>query len=254
MEPTSEIQPSASKIYNEIAIGVGSLLGGPLATGYLIAENFKAFNKSEKGKKTRNFTILATIIISACIILIPGKINVPYTLIPIIYAAITYFLVRYFQGHKITAYINLGGKLYSWQRAVLVGIIGLTLNLILIFTFALLLDTFATTTLSVRTYGTQRHEITFDKRNITENEVDRIADGLINLTFFDETATKYVHVKRVNDKYILSISVSSETVNDKQTIERYIQLRNDLQKQFPDNKIQLNLVVDYLDNVMKKLE
>jgi len=43
MEQKINIQTPTEKIYKDRAIGVGTFLGGPLAAGYLIAENLKSF-------------------------------------------------------------------------------------------------------------------------------------------------------------------------------------------------------------------
>lgn len=51
MEQILDIQTSTQKIYRDKAIWVGTFLGGPLAAGYLIAENFKAFNDPAKVKR-----------------------------------------------------------------------------------------------------------------------------------------------------------------------------------------------------------
>lgn len=99
-----------------------------------------------------------------------------------------------------------------------------------------------------------KHEIAFDKDNITEAEVNQLADGLIKTTFFDEAITKYVYAKKVNNTYELSISVIDGIANDSQALQPFIDLRADLQTLFSNNKIIFKLVVDNLDNVVKKLE
>ncbi|NNU34805.1 hypothetical protein HK413_13425 [Mucilaginibacter sp. S1162] len=45
-------------------------------------------------------------------------------------------------------------------------------------------------------YGKMKHEVTYDKNNITEEEVNYLADGLTKAHFFDETTTKFVYIKR----------------------------------------------------------
>ena len=56
-------QSMTRKIYSNRLIELGTLLGGPLVAGYLIAENFKTLNEPEKVKITWIFSILATVII-----------------------------------------------------------------------------------------------------------------------------------------------------------------------------------------------
>ena len=51
MEETLAIKIPTQKIYKNRAIEIATFLGGPLVAGYLIAENFKAFNEPDKSKK-----------------------------------------------------------------------------------------------------------------------------------------------------------------------------------------------------------
>ncbi len=195
MEQTFEIEKPSKKIYNEKAIWPAAFLGGPLAGGYLIAENFKAFNEAGKAKKTWFFTILATILIFGGIFFIPENIDIPNYIIPLIYTAIAYYIMHHFQGQNISKHISAGGQLYSWGRTIAVGFIGLAITSIPIIGFVLLTVSFSSDSISTNTYGLMKHEISYDKDNITELEVTQLAEGLTKTLFFDEALTKYVFVK-----------------------------------------------------------
>jgi len=254
MEQILDIERPTRKIYKDWAIWVGTFLGGPLAAGYFIAENFKAFNDTSKAKKTWVYTILATIIIFGGVYMIPENVKIPNQIIPLIYTAIAYFLVKHFQGKNIATHINSGGKLYSWWRTIVVGIIGLAITIIPILGFVLLSDSIDNASISTKTYGIMKHEISFDKNNISETEINKIADGLTKTTFFDEAVTKYVYAKKVNNTYELSISVVDGIATDSQALQPFVDLRTDLQTLFSNNKIVFKLVVDNLDNVVKTIE
>lgn len=254
MEQTLDIERPAQKIYKDRAILVGTFLGGPLAAGYLIAENFKAFNDTDKVKKTWIYAILATIIVFGGVFMIPENVKIPNQIIPLIYTAIAYYLVQHFQGQNISSHLSSGGQLFSWWRTIAVGIIGLAITIIPILGFVLLSDSIENASISTKTYGIMNHEIAFDKSNISDTEVNKIADGLTKTTFFDEAVTKYIYAKKVNDTYELSISVVDGTANDSQALQHFIDLRTDLQTMFPSTKIVFKLVVDNLDKVVKTIE
>jgi hypothetical protein len=238
------------KIYNNRAIWIGTFLGGPLAAGYLIAENYKAFNESDKVKKTWFYTIISTVLVLGIAFSIPDSAKIPNQLLPFIYTSIAYYLIQYLQGEKIAAYISAGGRLFSWGRTVIVGIIGLAITFIPIFVFIMLSDAETTT----KTFGIMKHEIAFDKTNISETEVNTIADALTKTTFFDEAITKYVYAKKVNSDFEIYISCNKSIVNNLVAQEPFIELRNQLQTLFPNNKIIFNLIIDDLDNIVKRLE
>ena len=254
MEQTLEIETPTEKIYKDRAIWVGTFLGGPLTAGYLIAENFKAFNETDKAKKTWVFAIIATIVIFSGVFMIPDNVNVPNQIIPLVYTSIAYFLVQHFQGKNISAHIDSGGQLFSWWRTIAVSIIGLIITMVPIFAFALLYDGIDNASISTKTYGAMKHEISFETSNITETEVDELANGLVKTTFFDQAVTKYVYAEKVNSTYELSLSVVDGIANNNQALQPFINLRTDLQTVFPDNKIVVKLVVDDLDNIVKTIE
>lgn len=253
MEQIKDIQTPTHKIYKDRAVWLGAFLGGPLAAGYIIAENFKAFNQPDKAKKTWIYTIVATIVIFGGIFSIPDSVKIPNQIIPLIYTGIAYYLVQHFQGANITAHINSGGQLHSWWRTLSVGLVGLAIIIIAVFSIVFLTDTAATTD-TTKTYGVMKHEIAFDKSNITESEVDKLADGFTQTTFFDQAITKYVVAKKVNSSFEIYISCDKSVTNDKEALEPFIQLRTDMQTLFPNNKLIFNLVVDNLDNIVKRLE
>tara|TARA_R110002072_G_scaffold302775_1_gene488618 strand:- start:3320 stop:4084 length:765 start_codon:yes stop_codon:yes gene_type:complete len=254
MEQTVDIERPTRKIYKDRAIWVGTFLGGPLAAGYLIAENFKAFNDTDKAKKTWIYAIIATVVVFGGVFLIPENVKIPNQIIPLIYTAIAYYLVQHFQGQNISAHLNSGGQLFGWWRTIAVGLIGLAITIIPIIGFALFSDSIDNASTSTKTFGIMKHEIAFDKNNISETEVNKIADGLTKTTFFDEAVTKYVYANKLNDKYEIKISVVDGIANDSQALQPFIDLRTDLQTMFPNNKIVFKLVVDNLDNVVKTIE
>ena len=254
MEKTLDIEKPTQKIYKDRAIWVGTFLGGPLVAGYLIAENFKAFSETDKAKKTWIYAILTTIIVFGSVFMIPENIKIPNYIIPLIYTAIAYYLVQHFQGQNISSHISSGGQLFSWWRTIAVGIIGLAITIIPIFGFAIISDNIANAPISAKSYGIMKHEIAFDSSNITEREVDKIADGLVRTTFFDQTVTKYVYAEKLNNTFELSFSTVDGIANDSQAIKSFIELKDSLQSLYPQNKIVFKLVVGNLDNVVKTID
>lgn len=253
MEQSSENQTPTHKIYKDRAVWLGAFIGGPLAAGFIIAENFKAFNQPDKAKKTWVYTIIATIIIFGGIFSIPDNVKIPNQIIPLIYTGIAYYLVQHFQGANITAHINAGGQLHGWLRTLSVGLVGLAIILVAVFSIVFFTDN-AVVTFTTKTYGLMNHEIAFDKNNISETEVNKIADGLTKTNFFDEEVTKYVYVKKVDDSFEISISCDKSVTSNSETLKVFAQLRTELQAFFPDNNIVFNFVVDDIDNIVKRLE
>ena len=247
-----DIQKPTGKIYKDRAIYIGTFLGGPLVAGYFIAENFKVFGQDDSAKKTWGYTIIATIIIFGGLFLVPEDVEIPNQIIPLIYTGICSYLVKHFQGQNIKEHINLGGNFFSLWRTIGIGFIGLALILMSVFAIVFFANTTSPDT--TKNYGFMKHEIVFDQNNIKDSDVDNIADGLTKTNFFDEAVTKYVYVKKVNSNFEVSISCIKSVASNAEALEPFVQLRAELQTFFPSNKIVINLVVENLDNVVKRIE
>ena len=116
---------SGVKLYRDKSIWAGTLIGGPLAAGYLLAMNFKNLGQEKNAMRSWMFAIASTILMIAMALLIPGFEKIPSPLIPFVYTAAASFLYKQFQGRQIVFHMKNGGQTYPTRRAVLVGIIGL---------------------------------------------------------------------------------------------------------------------------------
>ncbi|NCD43263.1 MAG: hypothetical protein EOL88_14415 [Bacteroidia bacterium] len=255
MTDTIDRQIPNGKIFKDKAFWVGIFLGGPLVAGYLFSENFKTFGQPDKVKPTWIISIIVTILIFGFAFLIPENINIPNQLIPITYTAIAYGLFHKIQSERATQHINSGGLIHSWGKVIVVGLIGLLITLLPILAIAYTYDTVEKANITTKTYGaTVKHEIDFDKNNITEKEVDLIADGFIETGFFDLSVAKYVYVVKNENKYELYISVIEGIENDQVALQPFIELRSQMDDYIPTMKVEIKLVVDYVDNVVKILK
>ncbi len=103
-------------------------------------------------------------------------------------------------------------------------------------------------------YGKMKHEVTYDKNNITEEEVNYLADGLTKANFFDQTETKYVYIKKNHKTVEISISVNPLITSNQPAMRAFVDLRKEMQMKFPNNKIVINLVVYNFTNVIARLK
>lgn len=254
MKTDQDVTLSGKRIYSDQSIWAAGILAGPLVIGYLIAENFKVFGECEKAVWTWVIAVLFFIILISSLFLFPALENVPNLLIPLAYTAIAVGIAKHYQGKNIAGHIKHGGLLYSWKRVLGVGILGLLVTLIGVIGIIWMVDVISMVGVTTKTYGVRQHEISFHRDNISDREVDVIADGLVVSGFFDEARTKYVYARKLDGVYELSISVADGIEKNAEAVALFNQLRVDLQKELPDNKIHLNLFVDTWDNVVKRLE
>jgi hypothetical protein len=127
-------------------------------------------------------------------------------------------------------------------------------TIILISGIALLLDTYAKSSVTFKTFGIMNNEIAFDKKNLSEIEVDQMGDAFINASYFNESVTKYVYAKKIKEGYELSLAVSDDLARDSTAMKLFQKVKIEMQGSFPDKKIDVNLVVGDLKNVIKHIE
>ena len=152
-------------------------------------------------------------------------------------------LFKKHQEEKTVEHINQGGLIYNWGRVIVVGIIGLLITILPIFAIAFASDTIDQANISTKIYGTTiRHEIDYDKSNVSEKEIDEIAEGFKETGFFDLSVAKYVYVVKNGDKYEISISVVPGIENDSEAIQPFVDLRNQMDSYIVDNKVEFKLV------------
>ena len=140
MEEDILTAPPQYKLYKEAPIRLATFFGGPLAAGYLVAENFKQLGQHELVKKTWLITITTSIVIFGALFLLPVLQRIPPYVIPIAYSWIAYGLVQKYQGEAIKAHNVKGGFFYSNWRVVLVSFTGLIITVAILFAIILLTD------------------------------------------------------------------------------------------------------------------
>src|SRR5579875_1680157 len=110
-----------NKLYSGKGVTIATLLGGPLAGGYLIAKNFKALNQPEKIGRTWSYSIVVFILVIALAVIMPPQ--VPQILFVVLYAWMGRFAAQKLQGSLLDKHAAEGGKFYNNWNAAAVGFI-----------------------------------------------------------------------------------------------------------------------------------
>jgi hypothetical protein len=134
-----QLQPSY-KLYQDRAVYAATFIGGPLAAGYIAAENYKRLGKKWESTMAWIISIFATMILVSWSLLIPGLDKLPGTVLPVAYTIFAAFLVRKYQGSRIQEHIQNGGSVFTLGRAALVGLAALAVTFLSIVTILLLAD------------------------------------------------------------------------------------------------------------------
>lgn len=133
-------QTLALKFYSQRAIIIATIIGGPLAAGYLIRANYLRLGRPDAAIKALLLGIIATILIFASMFMIPESIidKMPSILVPAVYTVITYQIVEKIQGDILKQQQDKPEIFYSKWRALGIGLVAMVILLASIFTFAYL--------------------------------------------------------------------------------------------------------------------
>jgi hypothetical protein len=243
-------QKTKEKVYSMRSIWVGTFLGGPLTTGYLAAENFKALGQADKVKPTWTIAIIATVIVFGGVLMIPNVEKVPTHLIPLFYTAIAYVVVNNLQGNKIKQYIEETGQVFSGWRSAGIGLICAVISIAPIFMYVFATDPILTA--GSKTYGDLNHEVYFDVNTISNAEVDEVANALTQAEFFDREQQKAVFLQKDESGYAISIPLIEGAWNDNDVVSYYESLRQEVQRSITGKAVIINLCDDEDVSVVHK--
>jgi hypothetical protein len=104
-----------------------------------------------------------------------------------------------------------------------------------------------------KSYGRMRHEVQFDSGNISETEVDQIADALTTTGFFDNELQKVVDISKQGNRYVVSI-YCNDSIRDPRATAPFMELHKNVQALFPSNPITFDLVVGTPENIAQRIE
>jgi len=121
--------PVTSKIYSENQISVIALLGNPLIAGYLVASNFRKFNKPQRVIETWLFTGLLTIAFIILAIVDPKMAKGFGFFLPFLNASLVRRFTRTYQQKRIKDHKDHGVEFYGWGRILLILVIGLVITI-----------------------------------------------------------------------------------------------------------------------------
>lgn len=125
------------KLHSSLSIAIGSFIGGPLAAGFLIGENYRMLDEPKKASTSMIVSIMATIILIVLAILIPYDNNSIGIIMSFIYAIIAHNITESKQGEILTKHKYFGNLFFSVWNAIGVGIVAMIMLIAFLFLLAL---------------------------------------------------------------------------------------------------------------------
>lgn len=201
------------KYYSEKQIYASTFFGGPIPAGILIFKNFKRLGDEQKAFYTLLFTFLFTIMLFYGLMQLPDEIadKLPNILFTSLYTGIVYLIYHRYLADKINVKIvEPENKMSNWNVTGLT-IIGLIINLIIIFAIAFSEPAFPGEKIE---YGELKHELFFDKGDISESNINIVGRVLTDFEYFSNEAKQAVRIEYMESKYMLNIPIQKDFWED----------------------------------------
>lgn len=201
------------KYFTEKQIYAATFFGGPIPPGILIYKNFKSIGDDRKAALTLILTFLFTTLLFYGVMQLPEEISdkLPNILFTTLYTGIVYLIYHSYLADKINdKIVEAENKMSNWKVAGFT-IMGLIINLIIIFAFAFSEPAFPGEKIE---YGELKHEIYFDQGDLSEIDINIIGQVLTDFEYFNNEFTQAVRVEFLENKYILNLPLQNDYWND----------------------------------------
>lgn len=116
-------------IFTEEAVWFGTLIGGPLAAGYIIAENFRVLKMPDKQRKTWWIILPETVLL----LILSVRLNGDVGFVHFINTVLTFLVFHIFQGREVEDYLKSGGPALKKWTIMLVAVEGMIASFLLYF-------------------------------------------------------------------------------------------------------------------------
>ena len=248
MENIGETQ---KRVYSEKAINVATFLGGPLATGIMMSENFKSMELFETARKALFIGIISMFAIIALLLLLPSPIvdKIPQQLIPFIYTGIAWLLFKKHQKEKIEELLEENAIKHSAWRIAGVGFGSMIVFLMVFLPFVLLTPAYEGEVLKFIETG---DEIYYDK-SINKNDIKEVGRALTTLQFFNTEYSVAIQVRDEGDNtYRVIFPVDKSFWNDEQLIYEMENLSYVFKEFVPDKDFKISLISETITGEERK--
>jgi hypothetical protein len=121
----TETGSETGALYSPLQVAGASLLGGPIAACWLLAENYAELGNPDARRKALIWGVAGTIAILASAFALPQ--GFPSSILPTAYSFGLYQVAKTFQGPEIDARLAAGQRKQSVWRVIGIGLVSLVL-------------------------------------------------------------------------------------------------------------------------------
>lgn len=234
-------------LYTEKQIGISAVIGGPVPAGILFYLNYKNIDKTKEAYITLAATLIFTAALSFTIIKLPSDIldKVPNAVFTAVYGLLVYLFYNRFLAKEVRTRFEAGHpKAGNWGVVAAI-VVGLIINLAIIFGFAVNEPPFAGNKMS---FG--KSEIYFNEKT-TKDDVNKLAEVLKSNGIFSDENSMAIRLETWETRYVVIFQIDKQYWSDQATMYELTNLKTRLSEVF---KKDVSITLEHYELSGKKQE
>ncbi|MBK5279747.1 MAG: hypothetical protein JJE09_12890 [Bacteroidia bacterium] len=202
------------KLFTEKQIDISAVLAGPIPPGFLIYKNYLALGKEKQAYITLASTLIFTVAFFYGMFQVPHSIvdKIPNFLFTAFYGILVFIFFRNFMAKDVNDAFEAGAQRGSNWAVTGITILGLVLNLGIIFGLAIDQPFYDGEVAKVN-----GNELYFDK-SIPIGDVNKLVSKLKSNDFFGTDYGNTARLQLINNEYLITMVVDVQLWNDNEII------------------------------------
>ncbi len=184
-------------IYTERTVSTATFLGGPIAAGLMIANNYKVFGRIDLAFISIFLGFVSTFLLVVFLNFGPTEIieKIPNQILPIIYTLIVYVIIKTTQDEEIKEYLDSGGKKASIPKVIGISLLSLLLLVLIFFGVASFSAPYEG---EMMHFGDTNNEIIYDSE-LNEEHIKTMGKVLMQIGYFHDRFQTIIQVRKESE-------------------------------------------------------
>ena len=202
------------RLFTEKQIDISALLAGPIPPGFLIYKNYLALGKAKQAYIALASTLIFTIAFFYGIKQVPQDVlnKIPNFAFTAFYGILVFIFFRNFMAKDVNEAFVAGAQKGSNWAAAGITLLGLALNLGIIFGLAVNQPFYEGEVVKVN-----GNELYYDQ-SIPIKDVNKLVNELESIDFFGPDYGNTARLQLINDEYLITLAIDKQLWDDQEII------------------------------------
>jgi len=225
------------KIFTEKQVNVSAFLGGPIPPGILIYRNYLALGKEKQAYTTLALTLIFTLTFFYALFQVPQVImnKIPTFIFTAFYGILAFIFYKSFMSKEVNEAFEAGTQKASNWAVAGITLIGLILNIGIIFVYAIDKPFYDGELMKVN-----GNELYYETESVKIEDVNKLAAQFKKNGFFGSEYGNIAKLELINEEYLITMVINEQIWSDEELINGLISMKWLMEVRF-DRKVNLRL-------------